>query len=174
MSTDPVVPSPPFEESEAEGSLRRIAECARERNQRADAMAKAHAAYKAAKEAYEEACEEERQTIAAETEELPLFPRPRPTPPAEGNGASPSAAPGDGTRPDPDASTWLSGLERFPSAALAPLGVAGLQTVADLRAFLADGGDLAALEGMDAKLAAKVVASLERFDDSRGFDPGTV
>jgi hypothetical protein len=172
MSVDPVVPEPPFVESEAEGSLRRIAERARERNQRADAMAKAHAAYKAAKEAYEAACEEERQTIAAETEELPLFPRPRPTPPAEGNGPPPWRPAAPGPEVNPDATTWLSSLERFPSAALAPLGVAGIQTVADLRAFLADGGDLAALEGMDAKLAAKVAAALERFDDSQKFNGG--
>jgi uncharacterized heparinase superfamily protein len=52
--------------------------------------------------------------------------------------------------------------------------VAGIQTVADLRAFLAEGGDLAAIDGMDAKLAAKVMAALERFDDSRGFDSDTV
>src|SRR5690348_6187115 len=95
MSADPQSESP-FVETESEGSLRRIAEAARARKDAKGLMAIAKAKYKAAREDYAKACEEELQVIDAETTELPLFPRLKPD---EGGPDKPADQPGPGPGP---------------------------------------------------------------------------
>jgi hypothetical protein len=161
----------PFEETESETSLRRIAEAARNREHCHEFLLKTKAAYSSAKEAYKAACEEERQTIDAETTELPLFPRPRAAPPQpagpepKGNGSPPP--PGPAHSADPDAGTFLSSLKGFPMGALIALGQVSVQTVADLKGYLAEGGKLAEIEGLGEGVAAKILAALKRHEDSR-------
>jgi hypothetical protein len=158
------MPESLFVETEAEASLRRIAEWARHRVECRARLAKAKAAYKEAKEAYDEACIDEQQAVDTETAELPLFPRPREQP---GSGlpepeAGPLAPSVPASDPDPDRTTFLSSLDGMPHAATVVLGSFGYMTVSDLLGFLNSGGMLNEIEGIDPAAERKILAALSR------------
>lgn len=161
MSAEPL-PSPessPFvAETEAEASLRRIAEAARGRKAKALEMVMAKSAYKAAKEAHAKALDEELAVIDAETTELPLFPRLKPGEPGA-NPAPPAPTGGDG---DPRGATWLNTLGISP-VILVKLGEAGIQTVSDLAAFTASGRQLTEIKGIGETSAELILDCLAKF-----------
>jgi hypothetical protein len=152
----PLPDASPFVETDEQASLRRIAECARDRQAKRAAMDRAKLAYQEARESWKKACEEQDQVIDAETTELPLFPRSKDAPAAK----APAPAPGQ-----PDA-TFLSLVEGFPVSVSAHLGSEGIVTVADLERFLAEGGTLDKF-GIADKLAQQATRCLHRHQRRR-------
>jgi hypothetical protein len=140
----------PFEETEAETGLRRIAEAARHRKQTYAAFRAADAKSKAAKKVYEDALEEEQQIIDEHTIDLPLFPRER-SKVAEPNG-----------KPAPTGTIFLSTIDGIPSAALVHLGAAGIQTVEDYNAWLDGGSQLTEIDGITESLAGRIQRAVAR------------
>lgn len=178
---DGLIPPEPGEgpavETEAEGSLRRIAEGHRHREEKRAAMLAAKASYKAAKADYEEAVEELDQITSDQCAELPLFPRfggtaPPPTAPPAADIPPKGPPPGrPGAKTDDEAwkNAWLSSLA-LPTGVVIRLGEAGLQTVGDLAAYTENGGNLTEIAGIGAAKAQEIEDALMRFWERRGAD----
>lgn len=167
-------PSPeesPFEESDAEASLRRIGESVR-------ALDQAEAAHFAAKLALDVAKDEAKKTgslvarlkaetlefARGETKELPLFPRLK----ADG---SPAPAPTAAAPPASDPATFaLLLMPGLPSTVALKLADRGIHTVGDLAKFTEGGGKLTDVKGISEALAEKALAALADFWKSRGVD----
>ncbi len=135
----PEAPKPAFVETEAEASLRHIAEAARDRRAKEEAAIQAKAMYQVAKEDLKAAKEAERKTIDDETTELPLFPRPRPAEPKpQGEAFPPADEIESAVESDPIRAAFLANLP-IDHADLVKLGNEDIQTVGELEDALANG-----------------------------------